>query len=194
MKAGEIFFDPANRLHLNVERSKGQTQRDAHLITELLYEGHPLARIPELLRKKTGENYTLLYSQVASVVQDAFRIWWDASTKDTAAHLIDEIARIEMVEQEAWKCHYEAKSGVRISTTDWAFLDEETTFRENPKHKTSGKVKRITGIGKDTFLGLVLKCIDMRCKLYMEIAKLGNTDGFADVIQVEFIRANRPNR
>lgn len=67
-------------------------------------------------------------------------------------------------------------------------------FERTPSTETSGKVKRITGIGKDTFLGLVLKCIDMRCKLYLEIAKLGNTDGFADVIQVEFIRANRPNR
>lgn len=186
MKDGSLKFNPDFRIDNCVKRSAKEVERDAVIISELLFSGVAIQDVPKELQERTNAPYRLLYSQVVSVVEDAFRVWWNGSTKSIADRLVGEIFRLEQVEAEAWKCHNESFSGVRIATTDFDFIDEVTTIKG--KQKTSGKVKRITGVGKADWLTVIMRCVEQRTRLYLELAKLGNTEAFVDTLKIEFIR------
>lgn len=186
MKDGSFKFNPEFRIDNCVRRSAKEVERDAVIISELLFEGIAIQDVPKELQERTKAPYRLLYSQVVSVVEDAFRVWWNGSTKSIADRLVGEIFRLEQVEAEAWKCHNESFSGVRIATTDFDFIDEVTTIKG--KQKTSGKVKRITGVAKADWLTIIMRCVEQRTRLYLELAKLGNTEAFVDTLKIEFIR------
>lgn len=184
MKDG-VKLNDSNRLYPNINRTPKQVQRDAKVIVELISKGHAISDIPVLLQQKTDAKYRLLFSQVVAVFEDAYAQWWHAAGNDHASQLLREIARLEMLEQEAWECHNKAKVGVQIATEDWTYLDDEVSKNELKKKKND-KVKNITGIGKSEFMKIILRCIEMRVKLKTELMKIGKQSDFPDVITINF--------
>ena len=98
----------------------------------------------------------------------ALREFWLASAlQDFGTHVAEELARIDQVEQEAWRGWFRSAEPREVTLTEQAEGGDRVIRGEahplSPKRKAS--VRREGQAGDSSFLALVLTCVERRCAL-----------------------------
>ena len=137
----------ANRVHTLSKYFEWKTATKLERIQRvaaLYLEGHSL--------KKIGEVVGLKYNQLRNYINEAKEFWKQSAAASYGQHVANEIARIALVETEAWEAWHKSKR------------DDRTISETTGKFAGTSKTKSRTN-GDPRFLAVVQKCTEQRMKL-----------------------------
>lgn len=130
--------------------NKAQREQNRILIAERRFQGVSFRDIAAELHVSVG----YCYSEYKHIEEQ----WREEAARNLDDLKARELAKLDKIEQEAWKA-WDA------STKQATKITEDFGFKGAERHRTKAKATREDQVGNPKFLDIIAKCIDRRCKL-----------------------------
>lgn len=132
------------------------------------------------IARRCGE---LTVRQIRRDLDHIRKMWADSASEDLKFYLSKELARIDLIEGEAWReweksCQPEVETAIQIETAS-----QSEGGQEPQKIEKRGRKKKYSS-GNPAFLSQMLGCVDRRMRL---LGLDDRTQGGADDIQVQAV-------
>ena len=142
------------------KRTKPQRERDLVTIGALILQGKTLREIAESLARECG--YSLSVQAVHRDVQTLYARWREAAGEAIETFKARELARLDLVEREAWaEWHKSKQPSMKLVTVE---SEKDARKQTTVEQKT----------GDPRYLSAVQSAIEQRCRI------VGLEDGFAE--------------
>lgn len=142
------------------KRSKFQREKDHEQITKWYLQGWTQAKIAEELG--------LARSQIAYDLKKIQQQWIKNTTIELDEHKGKELAKIDLVEAEAWEAWIKSKEKYKQESAIARGIHRELDEAKNKKEVATSidkSTKTEDQYGNPKYLELVMKCIERRCKM-----------------------------
>lgn len=138
-------------------RTHYQIDRDRMIISKLYLAGYLQRQIPAMLKEKSGADYTLSQQMVSLDIKRVQKMWRDSAIRDFDKQRERELAKIDLLELEAWEQWERSKQD---------FVSKIGKRRDNEKGETKEQsIKTEERTGNIAYWNAIMRCIERRCAM-----------------------------
>lgn len=146
-----------------VKRHPDEIRRDRETIAKLYMQGKSQYEIAEVINAQYS--FTITQQQVSSDLKVIRDRWLESSIRDFDAAKSEQLAKIDLMESEAWEAWDKSKETAKVITR-----------KQGGKNagEVTTRIERQTG--NPAYLNIVDRCIERRCRLLGLDAELKYAD------------------
>lgn len=189
------------------KRTDLEKTRDRQIIAELHLKGFSLREIPEILRIKTGANYTLSHQMINNDLQKVKNLWSKKTEKRVVMAKDEELFKIDLMEKEAWLAWEESKKEA-VSRSIKKKLKQQIA-QVNPSlplpEDNETRVETKAQTGNVQYMHIIQWCVERRLELLGikqllkfsitgEISKIGGGEKTLEELEKELAEIGRQLR
>lgn len=156
---------PPARIQLDytmpAKRTVSERARDIALTAKYYLQGHSMRSIADKLNSRAGVTYTITYKSVHNDIMASQDLWLASAIIDLDAFKAQQVAKLDLVEKEAWDAWEKSKAN-RIRTTKNLEEGREYTAKDINQ---PDQVVTENSAGDIRFLNLAMDCVMKRNEL-----------------------------
>lgn len=140
------------------KRTKGEIERDLVDIASMFLQGKSTRNIA--IELSSSRSYSICHTGIYAEIKKLLKAWKETALQDVSEHVATELQKLYLVEQQAWKSHFNSMGPTKRLTT------KKSPSKDNQKQgKTYTELEESENFANPAWMNIILKCIDKRCKL-----------------------------